>query len=42
MKKGETLGKIAKRYGTSVNKICKLNGIRSNKVLKVGQRIRVK
>ncbi len=42
VKKGETLGKIARRYGTSVNKICKLNGIRANKVLKVGQRIRVK
>ena len=42
VKKGDTLGKIAKKYGTSVNKICKLNGIRANKVLKVGQRIRVK
>ena len=42
VKKGDTLGKIAKKYGTTVNKLCKLNGIRANKVLRVGQRIRVK
>lgn len=42
VKKGETLSKIAKRYGTSVNKICQLNGIRANKALRVGQKLRVK
>jgi len=42
VKKGDTLSKIAKKYGTTVNKICQLNGIRSNMVLRVGQKIRVK
>lgn len=42
VKKGDSLSKIAKRYGTSVNKICQLNGIKQNKPLKVGQRLRVK
>lgn len=42
VKKGDSLGKIAKRYGTSVTKICKLNGFSQKQVLKVGQRIRVK
>lgn len=41
VKKGDTLGKIAKRYGTTVNNLCKLNKIKSNKPLKIGQRIRV-
>ncbi len=42
VRKGDNLGKIAKKHGTTVSKICKLNGIRANKVLKVGQTIRVK
>ena len=42
VKKGETLTKIAKKYGTTVNKICKLNGIRQNKTLQIGQKLRVK
>ena len=37
VKKGDTLSKIAKKYGTTVNKICQLNGIRSNMVMRVGQ-----
>lgn len=41
VKKGETLSKIAKRYGTTVSKLQKLNGIDGSK-LKIGQRIRVK
>lgn len=40
VKSGDTLGGIARRYGTSVARLCKLNGIRSNKVLQIGQRIR--
>lgn len=42
VKKGDTLGKIAKKYGTSVNKLCQLNGIRQNKTLQIGQKLRVK
>lgn len=42
VKKGDTLGGIARKYGTSVNAICKLNGISSKKVLQIGQRLRVR
>lgn len=41
VKKGETLSKIARRYGTTVKKLQQLNGIDGSK-LKVGQRIKVK
>lgn len=41
VKKGETLSKIARRYGTTVSKLQKLNGIDGSK-LNIGQRIRVK
>ena len=41
VRKGETLSKIAKRYGTTVKKLQQLNGIDGSK-LKIGQRIRVK
>ncbi len=40
IKSGDTLGAIAKRYGTSVSKICRLNGIKSNKTLRVGSSLR--
>ena len=42
VKKGDTLGAIARKYGTTVNAICKLNGISSKKVLRIGQRLRVR
>jgi hypothetical protein len=42
VKKGDTLGKIAQKHGTTVNAICKLNGITSKKVLQIGQRLRVR
>jgi len=42
VKKGDTLGKIAQKHGTTVNAICKLNGISSKKVLQIGQRLRVR
>ena len=42
VKKGDTLGKIAQKNGTTVNAICKLNGISSKKVLQIGQRLRVR
>lgn len=40
VRKGDTLGKIAKRYGTTVNRLCKLNGLRANSRLNLGQKIR--
>lgn len=42
VKKGDNLGKIAKRYGTTVGALCRLNGIKSNSVLRIGQRLLVR
>ena len=42
VRSGDSLAKIAKRHGTTVDKLCRLNGIKANKTLKIGQRIRVK
>lgn len=42
VRKGENLGVIARKHGTTVAKICKLNGISSNKILRVGQSLRVR
>ena len=41
VKKGETLGKIAAKYGTSVNNIKSMNHLR-NTSLRIGQRLMVK
>jgi len=40
VRKGDSLGKIARRYGVSINRLCKLNGISRKKILRPGQRIR--
>lgn len=42
VKKGDTLGHIASKYGTSVSTLCKLNGISSKSILQIGQKIRVR
>ncbi len=42
IKAGETLGRIAINYGTTVNAICKLNGITPKTTLKIGRRLRVR
>lgn len=42
VKQGDTLGGIARRYGTSVSRLCKLNNIKANSILRLGQRIRYK
>lgn len=42
IRSGDTLGAIARRYGTTVNKLCRLNGISGRTILKIGRRIRVK
>ena len=39
---GDTLGRIAKRNGTSVSKLCKLNGLRENSVIRPGQKLRIR
>ena len=41
VKKGDTLGAIAKKYKTTVANIKKLNNLKSDK-LKIGQKLRVK
>lgn len=40
VKSGETLGKIARMYGTTVNRLCQLNGLKSTSTLRIGQAIR--
>lgn len=40
VKSGETLGKIARMYGTTVSALCRLNGLKSTSVLRIGQAIR--
>lgn len=40
VKSGDTLGKIARIYGTTIGELCRLNGLRSNSVLRIGQSIR--
>jgi len=41
VKKGDTLGAISKRYGTSVSKLCSVNNITPKTVLRVGKSIRI-
>jgi murein DD-endopeptidase MepM/ murein hydrolase activator NlpD len=41
IRSGDTLSKIARRYGTTVNILCRINGIKPTKVLRIGTRIRV-
>lgn len=40
--KGDTLGAIAKKYGTTVTNICRLNNIKSTKILSIGERLVVR
>lgn len=40
IKSGDTLGAIAKKYGTTVSKLCELNGIKSTTILRLGQVLR--
>lgn len=43
IRQGDTLGGIARKYGTSVSRICSLNNnLTPNTVLKLGRKIRVK
>ncbi|MBR5821899.1 MAG: peptidoglycan DD-metalloendopeptidase family protein [Alistipes sp.] len=42
VRSGDTLGAIARKYGTTVTRICQLNGIKSTSILRIGQRLRVR
>jgi len=42
IRSGDTLGAIARRYGTTVNNICRLNGIKSTTILRIGRTLRVR
>ena len=42
IRSGDTLGAIARKYGTTVTKICRLNGIKSTTVLRIGRTLRVR
>lgn len=40
IRQGDTLGKLAQKYGVSVSRLCKLNNIKSTTILRLGQKIR--
>ena len=40
VKSGDTLGKIARMYGTTVGELCRLNGLKTTSMLRLGQSIR--
>lgn len=42
VRSGNTLGQIARKYGTSINTICRLNRISRNKILQIGEKLRVR
>ena len=42
VRSGDTLGAIARRYGTTVSRLCKLDNIQSTSILRIGQRLRVR
>ena len=42
VKKGDTLGSIARKYDTTVSALCRLNGINEKKILSIGQRLIVR
>jgi murein DD-endopeptidase MepM/ murein hydrolase activator NlpD len=37
VRSGETLGVIARKYGTSVTQLCRLNGLKNTSILRIGQ-----
>lgn len=42
VRRGDTLGKIAARNGTTVKKLCKLNNMKETSILREGRRIRIR
>lgn len=41
VRKGDTLGRIAKKYGTTVEELCRANRLTSRTKLRIGQKIRI-
>ena len=39
---GDSLSKIAKKYGVTVDSLLKLNGLKSNSTIRKGQKLKVK
>ena len=42
IRSGDTLGAIARKYGTTVSNICRLNGIKPTTILRIGRTLRVR
>lgn len=42
VRSGDTLGALARKYGTTINRICQLSGIKSTSILRIGQKLRVR
>ena len=42
IKSGDTIGKLARKYGTSVKEICAMNKIKPSTKLRIGRTIRVR
>ena len=42
IKSGDTLDKISKIYGTTIDRLCELNGITRKTILHIGRRLRVR
>ncbi len=42
IRKGDTLGALARRYGTTVGNLCRLNNMKSTTILRLGRRLRVR
>ncbi|MBE6181146.1 MAG: LysM peptidoglycan-binding domain-containing protein [Rikenellaceae bacterium] len=42
IRRGDTLGHLARRYGTTVGNICRLNRIKSTTILRLGRKLRVR
>lgn len=42
VKSGDTLGKIAAKYHTTVSALCRMNNMKSTDILKVGRKLRVR
>ncbi|GHV58065.1 peptidase [Bacteroidia bacterium] len=41
IRSGDTLGAIARKYGTTINQLCRLNNLKNSSVLRVGKSIRI-
>lgn len=42
VRSGDTLGAIARKYGTTISRICQLNGIRPTTTLQIGKSLKVR